>query len=206
MEMAGPQLRFARLATGEFCLRRHGFAWAISPGRVPGFSRLYTLGSGTVDGGGMSGLTPGTAVGEVEELLHTGPPLLVDLGVVGAGWELDQSLGGDEGVVTGLRVLRKESAGLALGALLALASAGTIALFTDSGILASVAANALLHTTIFTAPGWAASPAWSVLLRRWRRRRPVCRSSATLAGGLRARGGDRFGRLDVGPLLRSHGR
>ena len=92
----------------------------------------------------MSGLTPGTAVGEVEEFLHTGPPLLVDLGVISAWWKLDQSLGGDEGVVTGLRILRKESAGLALGALLALASAGTIALFTNSGVLAGVAVNALL--------------------------------------------------------------
>ena len=53
----------------------------------------------------MSGLTPGTAVGEVEEFLHTGPPLLVDLGVVGAWWKLDQGLGSDEGIVTGLRVL-----------------------------------------------------------------------------------------------------
>ena len=64
----------------------------------------------------MNGLTPGTVVGEVEEFLHTGPPLLVDLVVVGAGWKLDQSLGGDEGVVMGLRVLRKESAIFALGA------------------------------------------------------------------------------------------
>ena len=73
----------------------------------------------------MNGLTPGTTVGEVEEFLHMGPPLLVDLGDVGARWRLDQGLGGDEGVVTGLRVLRKESAGLALGALLTLANAGT---------------------------------------------------------------------------------
>ena len=56
-------------------MRRHGFAWAISPGRVPGFSRLCSLGSGAVDGGGVNGLAPGTAVGEVEEFLHTGPPL-----------------------------------------------------------------------------------------------------------------------------------
>ena len=97
-------------------MRRHGFAWAISPGRVLGFSRLCSLGFGAVDSGGVNGLTPGTAVGEVEDFLHTVPPLQVDLGVVGAGWKLDQSLGGDEGVVTGLRVLRKESAGLALGA------------------------------------------------------------------------------------------
>ena len=113
-------------------------AWAIFPGRVPGFSRLCSLGSGAVDGGGVNGLTPGTAVGEVEEFLHTGPPLLVDLGVVGAGWKLDQSLGGDEGVVTGLRVVREESARLALS------SASTLALFIDRGVLAGVAAHSLV--------------------------------------------------------------
>ena len=134
-------------------MRRHGFTWAISLGRVAGFSRLYSLGSGAVDGGGVNGLAPGTAVSEVEEFLHTGPALLVDLAVVGASLKLDQSLGGDEGVVTGLRVVREEGAGLALGALLALASASTLALFTDRGVPAGVAAHALLHATIFSAPG-----------------------------------------------------
>ena len=143
----------------------------------------------------MNGLTPGTTVGEVEEFLHTGPPLLVDLWVVGARWKLDQSLGGNEGVVTGLRVLREESAGLALGVLLTLASVGTLDFFTDRGVLAGVAAHALLHATIFFAPGWAACPARNVLLRRWRRRTPVCRSSATLASSLRARREGRLGRL-----------
>ena len=91
-------------------MRRYGFTLAISPGRVPGFSRLCSLVSGAVDGGGVNKLTPGNTVGEVEEFLHTGPPLLVDLGVVGAWWKLDQGLGSDEGIVTGLRVLRKEHA------------------------------------------------------------------------------------------------
>ena len=120
---------------------------ALSRGRVPGFLRLSSLGSGAVDGGGANGLTPRTAVGEVKEFLHMGSPFLVDLGVVGVGQKLDQSLGGDEGVVTGLRVVREESAGLALGALLTLASIGTIALFTDSGILA-----VLLPVLFSTAP------------------------------------------------------
>ena len=60
----------------------------------------------------MIGLTPRTAVGEVEEFLDVGPPLLVDLGVVGARWKLDQGLGGDEGVVTRLHVRQEERAGL----------------------------------------------------------------------------------------------
>ena len=63
--------------------------------------------------------------------------------------------------------------------LLALASAGTIALFTDSGVLVGVAADALLHATIFAALDLAACPIRSVLLRRWRSSL-VCRSSATL--------------------------
>ena len=117
------------------------------------FSRLCSLGSGAVDGRGVNGLAPGTAVGEVEEFLRTGPPLLTDLGVVGAGWKLDQSLGGDEGVVTSLRVVREEGAGLALGALLALTSTSTLALFTDRGVPAGVATHALFHATIFSAPG-----------------------------------------------------
>ena len=70
---------------------------------IPGLTCFSTLSFGTVDGGSVSGFTPGPAVGEVEEPRHTGPPLLVDLGVVGAQRELHQGLGIDEGVVTSLR-------------------------------------------------------------------------------------------------------
>ena len=67
-------------------------ASALAPGMILGFTRLSSLGSGTIDGGSVSGLTPGTAIGEVEEPLHTDPPLLVDLGVVGAWRKLHQGL------------------------------------------------------------------------------------------------------------------
>ena len=58
----------------------------------------------------MSGLAPGTVVGNVEEPLHADLPLLVDLGVVGARRKLHQGLGSDEGVVTSLRVCGEDSA------------------------------------------------------------------------------------------------
>ena len=124
-------------------MRRHGFTWAISPRRLPGFSRLCSLGSGVVDGGGVNGLASGTAVGEVEEFLHTDPPLLVDLGVVGARRKLNQGLGSDEVVVTSLRVCGEERVGLASGSLLTLAGAGAVALLPGSGILVDVAVDAL---------------------------------------------------------------
>ena len=114
---------------------RHGYTWAVASGRVPEFTRLRSLGSGAVDSGGVSGLTPRTAIDEVEEFLHAGPPLLVDLGVVGAQWKLDQGLGGDEGIVKSVRVRREERAGLAVGALLTLASVGAVSLLTDSGVM-----------------------------------------------------------------------
>ena len=108
--------------------------------------------------------------------------------------------------MTSLRMRREDRSGLALGALLTLAGANTVALLTDSGVLAGVAADALLHATVFAAPDVAAYPIRTILLRRWRRRILVRRSSVTLTGSLRAHGGDRLGRLDVGPLLRRHGR
>ena len=66
------------------------------------------------------------------------PPLLVDLGVVGARRKMHQVLGSDEGVVTSLRVCGEERAGLASGALLTLAGADAVALLPGSGIFVDV--------------------------------------------------------------------
>ena len=83
-----------------------------------------------------------------------------------AGWKLDHGLGGDEGVVTGLRVLRKESAGLSLGALLALVSVGTT-LFSPT-----VGSLPVLPPKLFSTPP--SSP-----LRIW----PPAPSRASFSGG-----------------------
>ena len=72
------------------------------------------------------------------------PPLLVNLGVVGAQRKLHQGLGSDEGVVTSLLVRGEERAGLASGALLTLAGADAVTLLPGSGIPAGVAVDALL--------------------------------------------------------------
>ena len=68
----------------RICSWRYRLALALAPGMIPGFTHLRPFCSGTVDGGSVSGLAPGTAIGEVEEPLHAGPPLLVDLGIASA--------------------------------------------------------------------------------------------------------------------------
>ena len=128
----------------RICSRRYRLAWALAPGMIPGFTRLSPLCSGTVDGGSVSGLAPGTAVGEVEEPLHADPPLLVDLGVVGARGKLHQGLGSHEGVVTSFCVCGEGRAGISSDALLTLTNVGVIGLLPDSGILIDVAVDALL--------------------------------------------------------------
>ena len=135
----------ARLASSRRVrLGRSRISWAFTPGENPGLPRSIPLDIRAVDGGSVSRLVPGASVGEVEKALDTGPPLLVDLGVVGARGELHQSLGGDEGVVASLCVREEESSGLALGALLTLARADAVALLPGSGILVGVAVDALL--------------------------------------------------------------
>ena len=89
-------MRFARPAAVESLLEEARLHLGDLPGEGPGVLAPLLPWLRGCQRWGLSGLAPGTAVGKAEEFLHTGPTLLVDLGVVGAGWKLDQSLGGDE--------------------------------------------------------------------------------------------------------------
>ena len=67
-------------------------------------ARLLSYCFRTVDGGGSSHIGPETTVGEFEERLHTGPPFMVDLGIVVLWWKLHQDLGREKSAVASLGV------------------------------------------------------------------------------------------------------